>query len=132
MSRRRKVMAVREPNGRASRAGATELLPPTEIRRLFDAASAGLRDPMFGTMLGRIHLVGKITRAELAAGLRWAELIADYAVACQSPRAPRTAQFDSRGGTPADPDSEKGQREAKAMPMAIALRQDLWCRRARR
>ena len=75
-------MAVREPNGRASRAGATELLPPTEIRRLFDAASAGLRDPMFGTMLGRIHLVGEITRAELAAGLRWAELTADYAVAC--------------------------------------------------
>ncbi len=85
MSRRR-CNVIREPNGRASRAGAVELLPPTEMCRLFDAATTGLRDPQFGSMLGRVHLTGKITRAEFAAGKRWAELTTEYNIFCEAPR----------------------------------------------
>jgi hypothetical protein len=117
---RRKFMAHRAPCGRASRAGLTELLPPTEIRPLFDAAMTGLRDPLFGTMLGRIHLAGKISRAEFAAGKRWAELTTEYNVSCQGPRPPQTVALDHAGGTSADPDSSTGRREVKRHARASA------------
>ena len=117
---RRKPMAIRNPCGRISRSDHQELLAPTQVRRLLDAAAAGLRDALWSTMLGRIHLAGKITAAQFAAGKRWAELVSDYSTACQSPRAPQTVLFDAKGGTPADPDSEKGAREAPRHERAVA------------
>ena len=113
---RRKVMAKRSPCGRASRAGAIELLPPTEMRRLFDAAITGLRDPLFGTMLGRIHLAGKISRAEFAAGKRWAELTTEYAVSCQAPRPPQTVCSRSRRWHASRSRQRRGRRRSSATP----------------
>ena len=117
---RRKHLVVRTSSGRAQRSTRDALLPPTETRRLFDAAASGLRDPIWGSMLARCHLAGKINASEFSAGKKWCELTAEYAVACQCPREPRTAAFDARGGTPADPDSATGQREAKRHARASA------------
>ena len=75
--------------------------------------SAGLRDASWGTMLGRIYLAEKISASEYAAGKRWAALTAEYAVACQAPRAPTTVLLDAVGGRPPDPDSEIGRKEVK-------------------
>lgn len=110
---RRKHMAVREPNGQARRRPYEQLPPPGEVKRLMDAALAGMRPPEWGTMLGRLYLSGKITSVQFVAGKRWAELATDYSQACQSPRAPRSAKLDPDGGTPPDPDSAKGRREAR-------------------
>lgn len=127
MSRRQRLVA-REKNGRAQRgvqrSGHAELMPPTEIRRLTEMAGAGLRDPMWGSMLGRIHLAGKISRAEFAAGKRWAELSAEYSVACQSPHLPRTTALDKTGGTSIDPDSSAGIKEARRHARASAAYAD--------
>ena len=116
---RRKHLAVRRPSGAISHKK-SELLSPTEIRRLIEAASAGLRDSTWSSQLGRLHLANKITSAQFAAGKRWATLVADYAVACQCPHPPRSAQLDPIGGMPADPDSATGVREARRHERATA------------
>jgi hypothetical protein len=108
---RRKHLAARYPSGNIVRK--SEPMPPTEVRRLVEQASAGLRDSVWSTMLGRIHLAGKLNTSQFSAGKYWTELTAAYAVACQSPRPPRTVLLDAPGGQPADPDSAKGLREAK-------------------
>jgi len=83
---RRKPLARRGSTGRIIHNRDPELLPPTEVRRLVEAASAGLRDPIWCSEIGRLHLVGKITSAQFAAAKRWTELAASYSQACQSPR----------------------------------------------
>jgi hypothetical protein len=110
---RRKALAVRNPSGRIRQARDAELLPPTEIRRLVTAASQGMRDAVWVSMLGKLHLTGKLTAIQLAAGKRWAVLVADYSVACRSPRQPQTVALDPRGGQPPDPDSVAGQKQAR-------------------
>ena len=79
MSRRKHLLA-RGSTGRLLRhdAGNTALLSPTEARRLFDAASAGLRDPVWATVLGRLYRDGKINSAQFAAasvGRSWSRTI---------------------------------------------------------
>ena len=108
---RRKPLRVRYPSGQI--VPRSEIASPTAIRRLTDAAVAGLRDASWGTMLGRIYLAEKISASEYAAGKRWAALTAEYAVACQAPRAPTTVLLDAVGGRPPDPDSEIGRKEVK-------------------
>ena len=76
---RRKSLALREPNGRPQRP--PELPPPSEVRRLRDAALSGMRDSTWGTELGRLYLVGKITATMFAAGKRWGELAVMYSQA---------------------------------------------------
>jgi hypothetical protein len=93
MSRRRKVMAQRTPLGRISHKTAIEL-PPTEVRRLAEAAASGLRDQAWGSQLGRLYLTGQLTSAQFAAGKRWHELSAAYSAACQAPLPPRTKPLD--------------------------------------
>jgi len=110
---RRKPLARRGSTGRIIHNRDPELLPPTEVRRLVEAASVGLRDSIWCSMLGRIHLTGRITPSQFAAGKRWAGLVANYATACQAPRPPKTLPLDAKGGTPADPDSAAGVREAR-------------------
>jgi hypothetical protein len=115
---RRKHLAARAPSGRIARH--SELASPTAIRRLTDAATAGLRDASWATSLGRLYLTEKISAGEYGAGKRWAALTAEYAVACQAPRPPQTARMDPSGGISADPDSELGRKEAKKHEAASA------------
>lgn len=116
---RRKSMAQREPNGRVQRE--PQLPPPSEVRRLRDAALAGMRDPTWGTELGRLYLVGKITSAMFAAGKRWGELAARYSQALCSPSPdPKAVCFDRSGGESPDPDSYEGRKEARRHLRAVA------------
>jgi hypothetical protein len=66
-----------------------------------------------GTQIGQMYLRGKVAASEYSAARRWSALVADYAVACQAPREPQTASLEARGGTPADPDSDAGVKEAR-------------------
>jgi hypothetical protein len=115
---RRKHLAARTTSGKIVRKN--ELLAPTAVRRLFDVAAAGLRDPVWSSQLGRLHVTGKITASEFAAGKHWATLVANYSIACQSPRAPRTVLLDATGGRPVDPDSDAGIKEARRHERASA------------
>ena len=117
---RRKVLAHREPNGKPQRSRpAPELMSPTEARRLMDAARTGLKDAVWGTTLGYLHLSGKLTSTQFAAGKRWAEVAAEYSAACQGPKQPRTAKLEPEGGTPPDPGSAKGRTEARRHTQAL-------------
>ena len=95
---RRKHLAVRKPSGRLRHDPHSQLLSPTEARRMFDDAAAGLCDPVWGTILGRLYRDGKITSSQFAAGKRWCELAADYSVAPLAIAAADTG-LDAIGGT---------------------------------
>ena len=110
---RRKHLAVRKPSGRLRHDPHSQLLSPTEARRMFDNAAAGLCDPVWGTILGRLYRDGKITSSQFAAGKRWCELTANYSVACRSPSPPRTLSLDAIGVRPTDPDTATGEREMR-------------------
>jgi hypothetical protein len=114
--RKRDNLARREPNGKLQRmrqARELALPPPTETRRLMDAAVAGMRPAEWGSSLGRLYLAGRVTETQYAAGRRWCRLTEEYSQALLSPRAPRTAPLDPMGGTSPDPDTASGAREAK-------------------
>ncbi len=119
---RRKTMAQREPNGRVQR---VQQLGAGEIRRLRDAAMSGLRDPMWGTELGRLHLTGKITTVQFAAGRQWCEYAARYqqALCCPSPD-PKAVAWESLKSEGADPDSPEGRKEARRHVRSVASYQD--------
>lgn len=111
-------MAMREPNGRIQR---QQLPPSSEVKRLRDAALSGMRDPTWGTELGRLYLVGKITAEMFAAGKRWGEMAVQYSQALCSPCPdPKAVCFDRSGGESPDPDSHEGRREARRHVRAIA------------
>ena len=112
---RKRSMVEREPNGRAQR---EREYPPNQIKRLRDAAMAGLRDAEWGTELGRLYLNEVITSAMYAAGKRWREWAASYHHAIGVfPVRSASAEL-GRGGQQPDPDSDEGrkiaQREADA------------------
>ena len=107
---RRKSMTPREPNGRAQRE--PEGPSPTSVARLRQASLRGQEDPKWSTTLGMLSLGRKITDQQFAAGLHWAELARDYAMACLSPKQPRSANLNPMGGSTIDPDSAQGRREA--------------------
>ena len=88
-------------------------MPPTEVRRMVDAARLGLRDAVWASPLGLLHVSGKITATQFAAGRHWAALVEDYGKACQGPKPPRSAKLEQGSGASPDPDSAKGLREAK-------------------
>jgi hypothetical protein len=116
---RRKLMVKRESNGRIQRE--PQLPPASEVRRLRDAAMSGLRDPVWGTELGRLYLVGKISAGMYAAGKRWAELAVKYSQALCSPSPdPRAICLDRMGGSITDPDSAEGRREVRRHERAVA------------
>jgi hypothetical protein len=118
------LVPVREPNGRLSRATCRELdaRSPAEIRRLRDAAIAGMRDPEWATEIGRLFLDGRLEAALFEAGKRWARL----SVACrQAIAAPRqfpavSAFVEKRGGHDADPDSDEGRKQAARDRIVVA------------
>lgn len=111
-SKRRKVrlVVVREKNGRISRSGEAKELPAVAIKRLRNAALAGMADARWSTELGRLYLSEKIKEHMFIAGERWAETAKRYdqAVAAPSPT-PRSANLE-RGAQAhdPDPDSEAG------------------------
>ena len=118
---RHKPLAARGSTGRLLRAAHnTELLSPTEARRLFDAASTGLRDPVWATMLGRLYRDGKITSSQFSAGKHWSELVANYSIACRSPAPPRSLSLDAIRDMPVDPDTLTGEREVRRHERASA------------
>ena len=112
---RRKSLAQREPSGKVRRPPrADPTLPsPTEVTRLRDAALAGMRDAVWSTPLGWLYLSGRLSGSQFAAGRRWATLARDYSEAQNGPKIPKSANLDPKGGTPPDPDSPAGLREAR-------------------
>ena len=62
----------------------------------------------------------QINASQFAAGKLWAELVANYSLAAQAPRPPRTALLDDAGGQPVDPDSAKGAKQARQHERACA------------
>ena len=123
---KRKSLARREPNGRVQREPNAQrdqhrLTATSEVKRLRDAALLGMRDPLWGTEIGRLYLTGKITAAAFAAGTRWAEQAVQYSQALCSPSPdPRAVSFDRSGGDSLDPDSYDGRREARRHERAVA------------
>jgi hypothetical protein len=117
---RRKVLAHRNRASGRVIAPTDELLSPTEARRLIDQAAVGLKDATWSTMAGRLYLYGKLGASEYSAAKRWCALTSEYSTACQSPRQPQSLSLEIMGGTPADPDSDAGQREARRHERASA------------
>ena len=112
---RRKSMTPREPNGRPQRSPKDPTASPTAQARLKHAALRRMADPVWSTMLGILHLSGRLNEAQFAAGRYWSELARDYTIASSSPKYPRSVDLDPMGGSPIDPDpdSEWGSREAQ-------------------
>lgn len=121
--RKNRLVYVREPNGRLSRAGKERESAPAQVKRLRDAALAGMRDSQWGTELGRLFLGGTITEEMYAAGKWWAEKAAQYCTAINAPLPfPRSASLDvGRGNQSADPDSEAGREEARRHRGAVLV-----------
>ena len=86
---------------------------PALTKRLVMAALAGMADPQWATVPGRLYLAGKITEAQYEASRRFSMLIEDYAQAFLGPAPPRTSTGE-RGSysAPVDPDTMDGEREA--------------------
>jgi hypothetical protein len=74
---------------------------------------AGLRDPEWGTELGRLFLEGTITAAMYAAGKDWREKAARYAATIGSFPVRSAVLESGRGGSAPDPDTLEGQRQAR-------------------
>jgi len=74
---RKREQGEREPNGRLSRATKKDLdtKSPNEVKRLRDAALLGMRDPMWGTEIGRLFLRSRIEARQFEAGKRWMNLV---------------------------------------------------------
>ena len=89
MARRRRrnhgFRSCASPSGRLSRAGEQEEISPALVRRLRDQALNSVKDPEWGTELGRMFLFGKIEAPLYAAGKRWAGLAANYYRAIGAP-----------------------------------------------
>ena len=98
---RRKSMIPREPNGKPQRPPKEPTASPTASARLKHAALRRMADPVWGTMLGILHLSGRLNEAQRsAAGRYWSELARDYTIATSSPKYPCSVDLEPRGGTP--------------------------------
>lgn len=112
MKTRRKHAAARNPGGRLSEAGKPKEHAPTHVKRLRDAALRMMADPEWGSELGRLYLEQTITPEMYAAGKTWREKSAKYGLAIGS-YGIRSAQLEAgRKGSPPDPDSLEGRKQA--------------------
>jgi hypothetical protein len=117
--RKNRLLRARTPSGQLSRAGREREFPPAQVKRLRDAAMTGLRDPEWGTELGRLYLEGTITAAMYAAGKEWREKAARY-VSTLGHFPVRTLLIEGRGGSmPPDPDTTEGQKRARREAAAM-------------
>ena len=125
----RPILSVaREPSGRRSRA-ITRSAPqfaPTEVKRLRDAALAGMQNPEWGSELGRLLLAGKVEPELYAAGQHWAERATRYRHALDAPRPnPPPARFEPKSPAAAvDPASALGQKQTAREVAAIGALQE--------
>ncbi len=101
----------RERNGRPQR---EKQFSPLEIRRARDAALRGLRDPEWGTELGRLYLTGAISDQMYGAGKRWRSEAMTYRKAIGIFPVRSASLEQGIQSEPADPDSHRGQLEAAA------------------
>ena len=111
-----KIVPVREPAGRLSRAVEHEIgaASPAAAKRLRDMALAGAALSEWGTELGRLFLGGKLDADLYEAGKRWARLTAAYHAATGGPAEVVSIGLWTDGHRqPPDPDSEAGQRIAE-------------------
>lgn len=92
-----------------------EVVPaPSAIRRLRDAALAGMADARWGAEIGRLYLAGRLNSEQYGAGCRWADLASRHSAAIGSRAGmASSSDFNRSHGTPADPDSEAGELEAR-------------------
>jgi hypothetical protein len=90
------------------------------VKRLRDAALAGMQNPEWGSELGRLLLAGKLETELYAAGQHWAECATRYRHALDAPRPnPPPARFEPKSPTAAvDPASAAG-REQTAREIAV-------------
>lgn len=110
VGRKRKSTVAREGNGRQQRGERPSA--PTEVRRLRDAALCGMRDPEWGSELGRLYLQQQITAEMYAAGKKWCEDAAEWRGSIGIFPIKSTS-IDSRRSCPPDPDSERGQYQVR-------------------
>ena len=111
--RKSRLLKARTPSGQLSRAGREREFPPAQVKRLREAAMAGLRNPEWGTELGRLYLEGTITASMYAAGKDWREKAAKY-VNTLGHFPVRTILVEGRGGSmPPDPETPAGQKRAR-------------------
>jgi hypothetical protein len=111
-----KTLRPREPNGRLSRAGreATGALAPAAVRRLRDAALAGMAAPEWGTELGLMYLRQEIEASLYEAGRRWARLAAEAQRATGAPaHVGSGGNLERMRDRQPDPETPAGQREAE-------------------
>ena len=111
-----KTLRQREPNGRLSRAGreATGALAPAAVRRLRDAALAGMAAPEWGTELGLMYLRQEIEAALYEAGRRWSRLAAEVQRASGAPgHVGSGGNLERTYDRQPDPETPAGQREAE-------------------
>lgn len=87
---------------------------PSAIRRLRDAALAGMADARWGAQIGRLYLAGRLTSEQYDAGCRWAALASRHSAAIGSRAGTNSpSDFNRSKGTPVDPDSPAGEMEAR-------------------
>jgi hypothetical protein len=113
--KRTELKVARERNGRRARDGnAPPEAAPAHVKRLRDAALAGMQSEEWASELGRLFLAGKIGPELYAAGRRWVECMARYRAALNAPPAnPQSFPLELSSATaPPDPASEAGRRLA--------------------
>jgi hypothetical protein len=118
---RPRLPGARHPSGQLVRAARDASYSPSTVKRLVDSAARGVQDRVWGTPLGRLHLEGKLTATEFAAGLRWDRTYAAYRTAIGAPSPfprPAAAIGEARAIAP-DMDGPNGEKLARKARKAI-------------
>lgn len=74
MPRKRVLDRPRYPSGKLK----PEVAAPTIVRRILNDAIRGAANPLLGSTLGRLRLSDQIDNDQLAAGTRFAEIVANW------------------------------------------------------
>ena len=98
---RRKSMTPREPNGRPQRPPKEPTASPTASARLKHAALRRMADPVWSTMLGILHLSGRLNEAQFAAGT--GPTCSRLHHRLELPEIPRSVDLDPMGGSSSIP-----------------------------
>lgn len=121
MAGRQRMAGARYPSGDRRRDERSKEYSPSAIKRMTSAAVAGMHDPEWGTVIGRLYLEGKLTSAQYATGKRWAATWAEYCTATGIPSPnPKSLVIGApTRSEPPDPDSERGQAATRLAKRAI-------------
>jgi hypothetical protein len=105
----------RAPSGRLSRADQTPEFSPALVRRLREAAVAGMAAPEWGSEVGRLFLCYSITEAQYEAAKRLRQLVADYWKAIGTmPPYPKTGALEIGMGRSPEQTDEHHTRKDRA------------------